>query len=78
MFVLYSLLFHRQEFQSSRKIQEEHISQDKTWRNIIDHAVLGCLADLHSARTSRERKISLLKTLKQTIATNYSNFCGEE
>ncbi|KAJ8341874.1 hypothetical protein SKAU_G00341650 [Synaphobranchus kaupii] len=80
MFVLYSLLFHRLEFQSSRKIQEEHISQDKTWRNIIDHAVLGCLADLHSARTSccRERKISLLKTLKRTIATNYSDFCGEE
>ncbi|KAJ8340521.1 hypothetical protein SKAU_G00351540 [Synaphobranchus kaupii] len=113
MFILYSLLFHRLEFQSSRKIQEEHISQDKYRRNRIDHTVLGfpnigntclqifiqdirreescwrsnltthllkCLADLQSARAScsRERKISLLKTLKRTIAANYSDFCGDE
>ncbi|KAJ8353839.1 hypothetical protein SKAU_G00214060 [Synaphobranchus kaupii] len=70
----------RLEFQSYMKIQQEHISQDKIQRNIIDHTVLGCLADLHSARTccNRERKISLLKTLKRTIANDYSDFCGEE
>ncbi|KAJ8364053.1 hypothetical protein SKAU_G00128840 [Synaphobranchus kaupii] len=78
MFILYSLLFHRLEFQSCRKTQEEHISQDEIWR--IDHTVLGCLAELHSARAScsRERKISLLKTLKRTISANYSDFCGNE
>ncbi|KAJ8346900.1 hypothetical protein SKAU_G00283010 [Synaphobranchus kaupii] len=100
----------RLEFHSSRKIQEEHISQDEIRRSRIDHTVLGfpnigntcymnatlqslfslqifiqdirreescwrsnlsthllkCLADLHSARAScsRERKMSLLKTLK--------------
>ncbi|KAJ8380911.1 hypothetical protein SKAU_G00016890 [Synaphobranchus kaupii] len=41
MFIPYSLLFHRLEFQSSRKIQEEYISQDKNRRNMIDHTVLG-------------------------------------
>ncbi|KAJ8358654.1 hypothetical protein SKAU_G00151790 [Synaphobranchus kaupii] len=39
-----------------------------------------CLADLHSARAScgRERRFSLLKTLKRTITANDSNFCGDE
>ncbi|KAJ8351323.1 hypothetical protein SKAU_G00227990 [Synaphobranchus kaupii] len=41
MFMLYSLLFYRLEFHSSRKIQEERISQDEIRRSRIDHTVLG-------------------------------------
>ncbi|KAJ8363054.1 hypothetical protein SKAU_G00118850 [Synaphobranchus kaupii] len=39
-----------------------------------------CLADLYSARASccSELKVRLLKTLKRTISTNFSDFCGDE
>ncbi|XP_035290789.1 ubiquitin carboxyl-terminal hydrolase 37-like [Anguilla anguilla] len=52
--------------------------EEGCWRSNLT-ALLKCLADLHSARASHSRqKISLLKTLKQTIATNFSDFCGTE
>ncbi|KAJ8354078.1 hypothetical protein SKAU_G00216450 [Synaphobranchus kaupii] len=54
--------------------------EESCWKSNLTTHLLKCLADLHSTRTScnRERKISLLKTLKRSIAKNYSDFCGEE
>ncbi|KAJ8353773.1 hypothetical protein SKAU_G00213400 [Synaphobranchus kaupii] len=41
--------------------------EESCWRSNLTTHLLKCLADLHSARAScRERKISLLKTLKRS------------
>ncbi|XP_061105168.1 ubiquitin carboxyl-terminal hydrolase 29-like [Conger conger] len=59
-----------------------HDIRDKEgcWRSNLPTSLLKCLTDLHSARASpsHQRKISLLKTLKQTITANFSDFCGDE
>ncbi|KAG5831853.1 hypothetical protein ANANG_G00284350 [Anguilla anguilla] len=54
--------------------------EESCWRPNLTTHLLKCLADLHSARASRssELKICLLKTLKRSIASNFSDFWGDE
>ncbi|KAJ8352212.1 hypothetical protein SKAU_G00236880 [Synaphobranchus kaupii] len=88
MFMLYSLLFYRLEFHSSKKIQEERISQDEIRRSTSFKLLDGksffkflsvllhtdrCLADLHSARASCSRERKM-SLLKNLKRTITANY----
>lgn len=66
-------------FCSSKNFSKSHAVS--FWLPTPSVAPCRCLTDLHSVRasqSSRQQKISLLKTLQKTITTKFSDFCGNE